>query len=330
MNRLTRSPALRFLAIGAILFVIQTATEGRPARISGRTDRSPVVVTAEDIAELRTRYLETQQGEPDKKAYDYMIARFVDDELLYREALALGMDRGDMTVRYRLIEKMEYLGEAGAGDDVDDTVNRAIELGLSRSDGMVRNALIQKYSMLVRFARAAPPSEERLLEYYQANKHRYVRPARISIAHVYFSNQERGRDDAREDARRVLAKLESTKVTIDEAIAEGDVFLLGHQFSNQSQRAVSQLFGSEFAREIIDTEPGGWLGPITSSFGSHLVLVKDVRPEGVLEFESVRNQIQKAVEDQMREARLQAKLVELRSVYDVEIQWGEIEPKDAG
>jgi hypothetical protein len=157
-----------------------------------------------------------------------------------------------------------------------------------------------------------------------------VRPARISIAHVYFSNQERGRDKAHEDARRVLTKLVSTRPTIDEAIAEGDVFLLGHQFGNQSHRAVSQLFGSEFAREIIDTAPGGWMGPITSSFGSHLVLVKDASPEGILEFESVRNQVQKAVEEKLRDARLQAKLVELRSVYDVEIQWGDLKPEGAG
>ena len=40
---------------------------------------------------------------------DRSVADFVREEVLYREALALGLDRDDLVVRRRLVQKMEML-----------------------------------------------------------------------------------------------------------------------------------------------------------------------------------------------------------------------------
>jgi peptidyl-prolyl cis-trans isomerase C len=328
MKRLFRSPALHFLVIGAFLFVVRSAAVGTPQRVEGLVDRSPVVVTPADIADLRAQYQKDSAGEPDAAAYEYMIDRFVNDELLYREALALGLDRGDSSVRYRLVEKMEYLGESEEGDDAGEVVDRAIALGLSRSDPLVRSGLIQKYSMLVRFSGFEPPEEKQLRAYYEENKQRYVRPARVSLVHVFFSKQDRGREQARSDAAQAIGTLRSQDVSPAAAIADGDVFLMGHRFENQSDRTLSQLFGADFAREVFDEGELGWVGPFDSAFGSHVVFIEAATPAGILDFEAVRNQVSKAVDDQIREGQLANKLVELRRIYEVEIQWGEFKPED--
>ena len=44
-----------------------------------------------------------------------LVDDYVREEVYYREALALGLDRDDTVIRRRLRQKMEFLGDAGAG-----------------------------------------------------------------------------------------------------------------------------------------------------------------------------------------------------------------------
>ncbi len=330
MNRFLRSPAVHFLLIGVVLFVAQSLASGRSTRTFAVRERVPIVVTAEVLAELRARFNESAPGEPTRSQYEYMIRRFVDDETSYREALAMGMDRGDSTVRYRLVEKMEYLGESEEGDPLEETVERAISLGLSRADPMVRGAMIQKYRMLVRFSGFEAPSEAQQRDYYERNMSRYDRPARASIVHVYFSRQERGADQARLDAQSLVARARAGGLKPDELIDDGDVFLMGHTHRAQSHSGMARLFGTDFAQSVLAAQTDGWIGPVESAFGYHAVFVSDVSPEGILEFDSVRSQVLKALEDELREKRLDAKLAELRDQYQVVIEWGDIVPAGEG
>jgi hypothetical protein len=46
---------------------------------------------------------------PTASESDRLVADYVREEVLYREALALGLDRDDLVVRRRLVQKMEML-----------------------------------------------------------------------------------------------------------------------------------------------------------------------------------------------------------------------------
>ncbi len=48
-----------------------------------------------------------------------IVERYVGEEMLYREALALGLDRGDVIVRRRLVQKMELLARAAVREPTD-------------------------------------------------------------------------------------------------------------------------------------------------------------------------------------------------------------------
>ena len=60
-----------------------------------------------------------------------MIDDFVREEVYYREALALGLDRNDTVIRRRLQQKMEFLTDTGA--DLLEPVAGELE-GLSRCE----------------------------------------------------------------------------------------------------------------------------------------------------------------------------------------------------
>jgi len=321
---LFRSSALHFLLLGALLFGARSvAGVGRPEPVRS-FDRTPIVVTAEEIVRIRDSYRETIGGEPDAAAYDYMIGRYIEDELLYREALSLGLDRGDDTIRWRLIEKMEYLGEAAKGDDEEVVLDRAFALGLQRDDATVRSVLIHKYSMLVRFAHdTGPIPESELRAYYENTSGRFASPERVSFSHIFFSAQNRG-DKAVQDARHLLTALRAKRATALDAIALGDPFLAGRQVNHVSGRRVAAMFGESFVADMATAPVGEWSGPYESAYGLHLVLLSDRNESGRIAFESVRSQVARSAEHERRERRLKSKLAELRERYDIEIQWDDM------
>lgn len=315
-----RSPALRFVILGALLYAARGLVgDSTPAQ--GREVASAsIVVDADDLERMRRSYTESVGGLPDKAAYDYMIERFVEDELLYREALTLGLHRGDDTIRWRLIEKMRYLGEAEEVDPDEDVFQRALRLGLERDDPIIKSVLIDKYRMLVRYAYGArPTTEAELRGYYERNQKRFADPPRVTFAHVFFSAQARG-EDARADAEAALSVLRRGPMPEAEAIGLGDAFRPGHRVTHQTSQGIARLFGGEFASTVLSVGPGEWAGPFSSAYGQHLVLVTSRHDGGARTFESVRSQVAKAVAAERREERLRAKLAELRKRYDVVIR----------
>ena len=108
--RLLREPLLHFLAIGGLIFLFFGALAGpRP----GPTDT--IVVGPEHIEQLVTGFQAVWRRPPTDGELRAMIDDFVREEIYYRQALALGLDRNDTVIRRRLRQKMEFLTDS-AGD----------------------------------------------------------------------------------------------------------------------------------------------------------------------------------------------------------------------
>ena len=109
LARLLREPLLHFLAIGGLIFLLFVAVAGpRPEP----TDT--IVVGPERIEQLATGFKSVWRRPPSEDELRAMIDDFVREEIYYREALALGLDRNDTVVRRRLRQKMEFLTDSGA------------------------------------------------------------------------------------------------------------------------------------------------------------------------------------------------------------------------
>jgi hypothetical protein len=97
---------VHFLLIGAALMALHRATAPPPPR---RIDAgSEVVAGLRQEQRRRTGTLPTAEEER------ALVQRYIDSEILVREALARGLDRGDQIVRRRLVQRMEFLLEADA------------------------------------------------------------------------------------------------------------------------------------------------------------------------------------------------------------------------
>ena len=146
----------------------------------------------------------------------------------------------------------------------------ALVIGLDRDDTIVRRRMAQKMEFLTQdISTAVVPDAAALAKFFAQNAERYAKPAQASFRHVYFNKEKRGaRLDA--DAKEALAALAKPGVSEE---TFGDSFLHGFEFNNQSEQDVTSIFGREFAKSVMDASPDAWRGPITSSYGVHLVRV---------------------------------------------------------
>jgi hypothetical protein len=106
MRRFLAEPLVHFLAIGAALFLL-----GRWVGDSAGAAPSKVVVTRAQVDALESGFFNASQRLPTDDELDALVQDYVKEEVSVREALALGLDRGDAVVRQRLRQKFEFLNE---------------------------------------------------------------------------------------------------------------------------------------------------------------------------------------------------------------------------
>jgi hypothetical protein len=112
-----REPLLHFLVLGALLFALDYL-------IAGRADSPHVILVDAAVDQQARQTFETARGRKPNEAELYALRRvWLDNEVLYREGLALAVDKGDTAIRERVIFKMLSVVDAGLKlPAVDDKV----------------------------------------------------------------------------------------------------------------------------------------------------------------------------------------------------------------
>lgn len=124
LKRLLREPLVHFLVAGAVIFAVlswRTPPDDPASR--------QIHVSREDQARLSVNFAEIMGRPPTQAELDALVDRWVRDEVLYREALRLGLDDGDAVVRKRLAQKMDVLAASAA--DTETPGNEALQKWLN-------------------------------------------------------------------------------------------------------------------------------------------------------------------------------------------------------
>jgi hypothetical protein len=314
-----RAPALHFLVLGGLL-------AGGAARLDGgalTTARPPIVISAARVGEIRDEYQRTLLAAPTDDELAALVARDAEEEMLYREALLLGLDRGDRAVKWRIVDKMHFLYGADAGDP-DTAYHRGIALGLERDDVVVRNALVTKMRLLAKAAsRSDEPSgaalDAELDAYLRKHGAAFAHAERVSLTHVFLNTGKRGAAvDA--DARALLGRLRATPMPPADAARLGDPFVSGSSFNQSSRRALATVFGEDFATAVSVLPPGRWSEPIPSPYGRHLIWVTTRDAAQLPPLAAVRSRVLRAYRAERRQRYLARMIDALRAAYDVRVE----------
>lgn len=309
-----RRPLARFLLIGALIFALDRWL------FDAGNELAPDVIeiSADQVAEIRRRALSESGRLPDEAVLRTLIDAEVAEEMLFREALALGLARRDEIVRRRLVQNMRFLDPEDERED-RPLYEEALALGMERSDLVVRRRLIQRMRLAIEAsARSDEPSEGELEAYLARHPERFSLPPRVRFAHVLVDPARRG-DASHREAERLLQRLRASPDGGQVATRLGDPSLVPRDDALRSEREIAKLFGPEFAARVLQLRPGRWEGPIASVQGLHLVWVHEREPGGPAPLASVRSEVRYAWLAEREDAALRSAVQELRRRYRVRI-----------
>lgn len=115
-----REPLVHFLVAGLAIFAVLSW------RVQPDDPASRVIdLSREDQARLSVNFAEVMGRPPTQAELDALIQRWVREEVLYREALRLGLEEGDAVVRKRLAQKMDVIAASAADAEKPDNATLA-------------------------------------------------------------------------------------------------------------------------------------------------------------------------------------------------------------
>jgi len=207
----------------------------------------------------------------------------------------------------------------------------ALAMGLGQDDPYVRNRLALKLEVLLDGLSAeAEPEDGELTRFLEANAERFAEPARLSFRQVYLNPAQHA--DPAAEAQRLLELLRDG---VDPGTL-GDVSMLIPGLDAASPDEIARQFGEDFAAALVELEPGGWLGPVRSAFGVHLVRVSQRQSARQPALADIREAVLAEWRDQRRREAKEQAYQRLRERYQIvmdgEMQGGPLSdgPSPAG
>jgi peptidyl-prolyl cis-trans isomerase C len=274
LHRLSREPLAHFLLAGLLLFAAASFFDHSSASTGDR-----IYVAAPEIQRLRDVWARQYGREPDAAQMRNLIDDYIREEILYREALASGLDKDDSIIRRRLVEKMEFLSQEVAGGD---------------------------------------PSEAELQKFFNRNREKFQLPAQLAFSHIFFSQSRRG-SSAADDARRALAVLRARSGAAGLETQFGDPFMLQSEYPLQTREEVKSLFGPEFATQVFHLASGHWEGPIPSTYGLHLVRISQYSPAHLPQLSEIRSEVVTEFKNERLQVASEAYYRRLRERYRIDV-----------
>jgi parvulin-like peptidyl-prolyl isomerase len=264
------------MLLGGVIFWF--LSEASPADLVEPADQ--IVISSSEVERMAVAWTQRWQRPPSEDELAGMVREAIREQVLYREAMALGLDRDDVVIRRHLRQKYEFVTQDLAYD--------------------------------------SDPDESTLRAYYDARQDRYAQSARLSFTHILFSTDRRGAA-AEADAAQALADLQSAAGPEAKDLL-GDATSLPMDFQHTSAVEVEAMFGPDFVASLMRQETGRWSGPVPSGYGLHLVWLSERVSGGPVAFETVRQRVKDDWVYEQRVAANEAIFRKLLDRYEVVVE----------
>lgn len=284
--RVLREPLIHFLIGGMLIFLV-SLTVGKKS-----SDDRDIIVDRESLIQFMQYRLKLFRPEIFEKKLDRMpedklqtlILKYIDDEILYREAMIQGLDKSDDVIRQRLIQKSRFILEEDNN---------------------------------------TPPTSADLQSYFEKHANRYTSGPFLTFTHVFLDIDIHGQD-SQKLAERMIEDLNRNNVSFSDAPSFGDQFPFLTNYVNRPIDFVASQFGGEAIQSLREMSPdeNRWQGPVKSAYGWHAVLLIGSTPKKKLDFGQVQDEVAQAYMDDRRLKNRAKAIDRLRKNYQVKIDLG--------
>jgi hypothetical protein len=263
LTRLAKEPLLHFVLIGAAIYLL-FGLFGQKESEDAIAEENTIVVTEGEVNWLAEMWQKKWNRPPNNAEMVGLVRDHLRESVLYREAVAMGLDKDDVIIRRRMAQKLEFLAQD----------------------------LIQPKT----------PTAEELQAYFNENIDRYQIPPLLTFTQVFLDPDKRG-DGTLDDAEKLKAELIASAKVPDATSDLGDRFMLQSYYPERDEADIAKLFGGEFARSIMTLEPEKWRGPVLSGYGTHLVYVHARLESPPPTYEQVAQRVREDLENEERQKR---------------------------
>jgi hypothetical protein len=271
LGRLVREPFFHFLLLGGVIY-------GGVELARAPADHSRITVGKAQVNQLASTYAKQFGVPPTTSELKALVDAYIDEEIFYREGVALKLDEDDEIVRRRVAQKYAFLQQD--------------------------------------LAMVEQPSEAELTGFFEQHKADYLIPGQVSFTHVYFSPDGDGADGAKARAVKALEALRAGNP--DRAPEVGDRFPDLYDYASVDKTQLDRLFGDTgFADQVLHAPAGTWAGPFRSGYGWHLVRVTSKAAATVPNFDDVKDRVLADYIDQVRSRRQAEALEQLHKKYKI-------------
>ena len=277
LKKLIREPLVHFLLIGAGIYALY----GMFGSSLDDDDERTIIVSAGEIKARSDQWSKQWQRPPTEEELAGLIRDYVRTQVLYREAMGMGLEDGDVVIERRLAQRLQLL---------------------------IQSLITPE-----------EPSEDELRTWFEENVKEFTQPDLYSLVHLYFSPDKRGAatDD---DAEAALAMLESLDEIPEDFESYGDRLLPQSYYADQTEAGLSRVFGQGFVDEVIKLEPGAWRGPVVSGYGLHLVYITAVTRASAPDFSALAEQAKELWTDE-KSRELNERFIEnLIESYEITVE----------
>ncbi len=271
-----REPLVQFLLIGACIYGAY-AVFGTPDEDFRDTT---IHVDGNRIDAFISQWERRWNRPPTRQEIDGLIQTYVREDILYRQAVAMGLNKDDPITRRRMAQKLEFLTRDIAG--------------------------LQE------------PEEGELEQYFEENRDQYKAPDLLTFSHVFLDPDVRG-DATLDDAALLLAELQAAGPPDSTAPDLGDRFMLQNYYPQKSELNIRKLFGTGFSEAIMPLEAGQWHGPVLSGYGTHLVYVYALKKAPLPLLKDVRDMVLQNWQVDQQDTFNEQFFESLKSRYDIVI-----------
>jgi hypothetical protein len=200
LNKIIKEPLVHFLVIGAIVFVFYSFIKG------SYVDKDHAIqITKSEVEGMINKWMAQMKRPPAREEVDIFLEDFVQREILFREAKAMGLDKDDMVVKNRMLQKLDFL----------------------TNDLLVTGT----------------PTDAEALKYFNDNLEKYTIPGKIDFIHIYFNLDKRSFDEAKQTALDLKKNLNKSLSIPNNYFEEGDLFILPYEYYDLSNDVVTSKFG---------------------------------------------------------------------------------------
>lgn len=286
LKKIFSEPLLHFLLIGGLLFFIYDMKSEELIA----DDNNSIVISEAKIDQLINQWQRRWQRLPSQQELQGLVKAHIHEEVLYREALAMGLDKDDAVVRQRMTRKIEFISNDLAPID--------------------------------------EPTDTQLQAYLDTHAEKFLLPGKISFSQIYLNTDKRG-EQAQADADHLLNELSQSTTDVDIS-SLGDTFMGGQVYDSFKDFEVSRLFGDIFSEQLFELATDKWVGPVESGYGLHLVRIDSRTVSRVPSLSLVRDKVQNEWMAEQQQKANTAFYAELHKRYEITVELPESEEPKTG